>query len=89
MMGIVSSLYCPSLRPNDGQCYLVTDVIVYLTFYKKYPVKNFELYLLVSKKAVSLQRSNKNKLKDDMKQEKLNSLIISLNIILLWGQDRK
>ena len=39
--------------------------------------------------AVSLQRSNKNKLKDDMKQEKLNSLIISLNIILLWGQDRK
>lgn len=39
MMGIVSSLYCPSLRPNDGQCYLVTDVIVYLTFYKKYPVK--------------------------------------------------
>lgn len=60
MMGIVSSLYCPSLRPNDGQCYLVTDVIAYLTFYKKYPVKNFELYLVVSKKAVSLQRSNKN-----------------------------
>lgn len=29
-------------------------------FYKKYPLKNFELYLVVSKKAVSLQRSNKN-----------------------------
>lgn len=60
MMGNVSSLYCPSLRPNDGQCYLVTDAIVYLTFYKKYAAKNFELYLVVSKKAVSLQRSNKN-----------------------------
>lgn len=62
---------------------------VRLTFYKKTLIKNFELYLAVKKKAVSLQRSNKNKLKDDMKQEKLNSLIISLNIILLWGQDRK
>ena len=60
MMGNVSSLYCPSLGRNDGQCYLVTDTIVYLTFYKKYPAKNFELYLVVSKKAVSLQRSNKN-----------------------------
>lgn len=52
-------------------------------------IKNFELYLAVWKKAVSLQRSNKNKLKDKMKQEMLNSLIISLNIILLWERDRK
>lgn len=50
----------PSLRPYDRRCYLVIDVNVYLTFYKKYTAKNFELYLVVSKKAVSLQRSNKN-----------------------------
>lgn len=88
-MGSVSSLYCPSLRPNDGQCYLVTDVIVYLTFYKKYTVKNFELYLVVSKKAVSLQRSNKTIKTRTMTRNLQNSLIISLNIILLWERDRK
>lgn len=43
MMGSVSSLYCPSLRPNDGQCYLVTDTIVYLTFYKKYTAKKLRI----------------------------------------------
>lgn len=59
-MGIVSRLYCPSLRPNDGQCYLVANRTAYLTFYKKYTAKNFELYLVVPKKAVSLQRSTKN-----------------------------
>lgn len=64
-------------------------LVLLLTFYKKIYIKNFDLYLVVWKKAVSLQRSNRNNEKNNMKQEMLNSLIISLNIILLWERDRK